>query len=198
MAGLGNQFTLVVPPYTMLEVLIPAAPTNTPPGLAPIANQTVNPGQTVAVTSRATDTNLPTPSLTFSLLSGPAGCALAQINNTNATVTWRPLVTQGGTTNAFNLKVVDTGGFSATQNFTVTVNPFILPVVTGVAGNQGQLSLTVSGQTGPDYAVQSSTNLGDWTTEFVTNAPVLPLVWTTNAGSWPVEFFRVQAGPPGP
>jgi len=198
MSGLGNQFTLAVPPYTMLAVLIPAAPTNTPPGLAPIVNQTVNPGQKVTVTARATDTNQPTPTLTFSMLSGPAGSALAQINNTNATVNWRPLVTQGGTTNVFNLKVADNGGLSATQNFTVTVNPFILPVVTGVAGNQGQLALTVSGQTGPDYAVQSSTNLGDWTTVFLTNAPVLPVVWTTNVGNLPVQFFRIQTGPPGP
>jgi len=197
-SGLGNQFSLVVPPYTMLAVLIPAAPTNTPPVFAPMASQVVNPGQTVAATARVTDTNLPTPALTFSLLSGPAGSALAQINNANATVTWRPLVTQGGTTNLFNLKVVDSGGLSATQNFTVTVNPFILPVVTGVTGNQGQLVLTVGGQSGPDYAVQSSTNLGNWTTVFVTNGPVLPLVWTTNVGSWPVQFFRIQAGPPGP
>ena len=64
--GLGNQFTISVPPYTMIDLLIPPA-TNTPPVLAAISNRTVNAGQTVAFTASATDTDSPPQTLTFTL-----------------------------------------------------------------------------------------------------------------------------------
>jgi hypothetical protein len=37
---------------------------------------------------------------------------------------------------------------------------------------------SVSGVTGPDYAVQSSTNLGDWSTLFITKSPATQFLWT--------------------
>ena len=73
-SGLGNSFTVSIPPYTMVDLLIPPAASNTPPVLAPIGNQTVNVGQTVAFTASATDTNQPPPILTFALLDGIALC----------------------------------------------------------------------------------------------------------------------------
>ena len=66
--GLGNSFTVLVPAYTMIDLLIPLAPSNTPPVLASIGNQTVNVGQTVAFIASATDTDQPPQTLTFSLL----------------------------------------------------------------------------------------------------------------------------------
>ena len=55
---------------TIALTLNAVTPPNTPPTLAPIANQTVNVGQTVAFTASATDTDQPPQTLTFSLLSG--------------------------------------------------------------------------------------------------------------------------------
>jgi len=63
----------------------------------------------------------------------------------------------------------------------------------------GQLHLTVTGELGPDYAVQASTNLIDWQTIFTTNSPPTPFDWTDpNAGAFPIRFYRIVLGPPLP
>ena len=80
-------------------------PTNIAPTLAPIVNQTVNVGQTVAITAKASDTNYPTPTLIFSLLGAPAGATLTKLNNTNAAFSWRPLTSQANSTNTISIKV---------------------------------------------------------------------------------------------
>jgi hypothetical protein len=197
-SGLGNSFAVSVPPYTIVDLLIPAAPGNTPPVLAAIGSQTVNVGQTVAFTASATDTNLPAQTLTFSLLNGPGNAAL---NTNSGAFAWRPWATQADSTNLFSLKVVDNGtpSLSATQSFTVTVNPLTPPSVSSATWNNGSLALQVSGQAGPDYAVQVSTNLVDWNTLFITNFPPMPFQWVdTNAANLPAQFYRVKAGPPLP
>ncbi len=199
-SGLGNSFTVSVPPYTIVDLLIPPVPSNTPPVLAPISDQTVNVGQTVAFTAVAADTDQPPQTLTFSLLSGPTNAVLSQINNTNASFSWRPLVTQADTTNSFALEVADNGSpsLSATQSFNVTVNPLTLPSVSSVTVNNGQFTLQVTNSiVGPDYAVQVSSNLLDWTTAFITNSPAVPFSWTdTNTATQPVQFYRIEIGPP--
>jgi hypothetical protein len=65
--------------------------------------------------------------------------------------------------------------------------------------DHGQIGFQVSGVTGPDYAVQGSTNLADWNTLFITNSPAMPFSWTdTNAAALPARFYRIKAGPPLP
>lgn len=197
-SGLGNQFTVLVPAYTMVNLLIPPAPTNTPPVLASIGNQTVNVGQTVAFTASVTDTDQPPQTLTFNLLTGPGNAAL---NTNSGAFSWRPLVTQAGTTNAFTLKVADNGSpsLSATQSFTVTVNPLAQPGLSSIGLSNGLIGFQVSGDIGPDYAVQGSTNLADWITLFVTNSPAMPFLWTdTNTATLPAQFYRIKAGSPLP
>src|ERR1035437_1852710 len=196
--ALGNQFTVLVPAYTMVNLLIPPAPTNTPPVLASIGNQTVNVGQTVAFTASVTDTDQPPQTLTFNLLTGPGNAAL---NTNSGAFSWRPLVTQAGTTNAFTLKVADNGSpsLSATQSFTVTVNPLAQLGLSSIGLSNGLIGFQVSGDIGPDYAVQGSTNLADWITLFVTNSPAMPFLWTdTNTATLPAQFYRIKAGSPLP
>jgi hypothetical protein len=54
----------------------------------------------------------------------------------------------------------------------------------------------VSGDFGPDYIVQASTNLTAWATIFTTNSPVLPFEWTDSvATNYPARFYRVLLGP---
>src|SRR5208283_3582475 len=156
-SGLGNSFTVSVPAYTMVDLIIPAI-SNTPPMLAPIGNQTVNVGPTVAFTASATDTDQPPQTLTFNLLAGPGS---ATLNTNSGAFSWRPQVTDANTTNPFTLKVADNGSpiLSATQSFAVTVNPLTLPAVSSIGLNNGRIGFLVSGVTGPDYAVQGSTNL---------------------------------------
>ena len=138
------------------------------------ANQTVNVGQTVAITANATDTTTSRRTLIFSLLVGPASATLTQLNNTNAAFSWRPQVTDANTINPVTLKVADSGSpsLSATQSFTITVNPLALPAVPSAGWSNGQFTLRVTNSiVGPDYAVQASSNLVNWSTLFITNSP---------------------------
>ncbi len=184
-----------------MTVLVIPLLTNTAPVLAPIGNQTVNVGQTVAFTASAMDTDQPPQTLTFSLSSTPTNDTLTQINNTNAIFNWRPLVTQANTTNVFMVKVADSGNpsLSTTQGFTVTVNPLTPPSISSAVWSNHQFGLQVSGQPGPDYALQVSTNLADWSTLWITNSPSMPFSWTdTNAAALPAQFYRIKVGPPLP
>jgi hypothetical protein len=96
--------------------------------------------------------------------------------------------------------VTASGSFplSATQSFMVTVNPLAQPMVMPVGWNNGQFTLQISGQSGPDYAVLSSTNLLDWTVLFETNSPTLPILWVDTNAIDSTRFYRVLTGPPLP
>jgi hypothetical protein len=196
-SGLGNTFTVTVPAYTIVNLLIPAAQTNTAPILSPIANQTVNVGQTVAFTASATDTDQPPQTLTFALLSGATN---ATLDASSGAFSFRPLVMQANSTNNFTLQVSDNGtpSLSATQSFFVVVNPLSAPGISTISFAGGQFSFSVSGQSGPDYAIEISTNLTQWSNVFITNSPALPFNWTDAPTNSPVRFYRVKLGPPLP
>jgi len=166
---------------------------NTPPVLTPVPNQTINAGVWLVVTNVATDTNLPPPTLTFSLLAGPTNSAL---NPSNGVFMWRPLVRQANTTNVVSIEVADNGTpvLTATNNFTVTVKPLALPTVNSITSAGGQVALVVNGPTGPDYTVLISTNLINWRALLTTNSPAMPLeLVDTNANA--MRFYRIQIGP---
>lgn len=173
------------------------APTNTPPVLAPITNRTVNVGQTVAFTASATDTDQPPQTLTFALLAGGAN---ATLNTNSGAFSFRPLVTQANSTNNFTLKVTDNGtpSLSATQSFVVVVNPLAAPGVSIVSVAGGQIGFSIVGQSGPDYAVESSTNLSQWSLVLVTNSPAVPFKCTDTNAVAPMRFYRIKLGPPLP
>lgn len=195
-SGLGNSFSIAVPAYTMMVLTIPIL-SNTPPVLAAIGNQTVNVGQIIAFTASATDTDLPPQTLTFNLLGAPTNATLSA----NGNFVWRPIVSQSNTTNLISLQVTDSGTppLSATQNFTAIINPLTPPSVSSAVLNNGQFTLQVGGMVGPDYAVQVSTNLIDWNNLFITNSPPMPFTWSdTNAVAQPMQFYRIETGPPLP
>lgn len=170
---------------------------NTPPVLAAITNRTVNVGQTVAFTASATDTNQPPQTLTFALL---AGATNATLNTNSGAFSFRPLVTQANSTNNFTLKVSDNGtpSLSATQSFVVVVNSLAAPSVSNVSIAGGQFSFSINGQAGPDYAVETSTNLTQWSAVFITNSPALPFIWTETNSATTMQFYRIKLGPPLP
>jgi hypothetical protein len=171
---------------------------NTVPSLPAITNRTINVGTVLSIPNNATDTDTPAQTLTYSLPVAPAN---AGIGATSGVLNWRPLVTQANTTNAFSVVVTDSGmpSLSATQSFSVLVNPLALPSVTVPPMANGNIGLTVSGQVGPDYAVQASTNLFDWNTLFITNPMAMPFDWTdTNTSAGPLRFYRIKVGPPLP
>jgi hypothetical protein len=177
--------------------------TNSTPIFVAISNQTVNVGQTLVLTASATDTDQPPQNLTFTLLNGPANGTFTQIDNNNATFTWQPWVTDANTTNPVTWMVTDDGypSMSATQSLMVTVSPLTLPILSPVTVSQGQFTLQVTNaMVGPDYAVQTSSNLVTWTTVFTTNLPSPGSIqWSdTNAAVLPAQFYRLVVGPPLP
>jgi hypothetical protein len=175
--------------------LIGGGAENTPPMLAAITNRTLGVGVSLNLTNSATDGDVPAQTLTFSLLASPTNAVL---NTNNGVLAWRPLVSQGNSTNPFTVKVTDNGtpSLSATQSFVVTVTNLPKPQIATASGGGQPLVLQVSGATGPDYQIQASTNLVNWSVVYTTNAPAMPFVWTNTNMGLPVDFFRILVGPP--
>jgi hypothetical protein len=200
--GLG-AFTFTVADGTnfsytnSINVHIIAASANTAPVLAPISNRTINVGYNLSITNMATDSDTPAQTLTYTLPTAPTN---ATIGSSNGVISWRPLVTQANTTNPFSVVVTDNGTppMSATQSFNVVVNPLMLPSITMPVLSNGQVGLSVSGQTGPDYGIENSTNLSDWQMLLITNPSAMPFIWQTTNFSSPMQFYRIKVGPPLP
>jgi hypothetical protein len=163
-----------------------------------VPDRVINVGVNLAVTNTATDAEAPPQTLTFRLTSSPLN---ALLNTNNGIVTWRPQVTQAGTTNVFAVVVTDNGtpNLSATQSFKVTVNPLAQPGIGLLSLTGTRFGFSVSGQTGPDYAVQVSSNLLSWDILFITNSPAMPFSWTNqDTSAQPAQFYRIKVGPPLP
>jgi len=176
-------------------------PANLAPVLGLIPDQTKNVGETSSVTASAADSVSPPPVLTFSLLNAPASATLVKNNTNSAVFNWRPSVSDANTTNLITLKVADNAvpSLSTTRSFDVVVNPLTLPYLSPPAWSNGSFNLSVTGQTGPDYEVQGSTNLINWTNLWITNSPPMPFSWMdTDAGAYPARFYRLVVGPPLP
>jgi hypothetical protein len=85
---------------------------------------------------------------------------------------------------------------SVTNSFLVTVLPPALPTLTGAGSVNGAFHLSVNGDVGPDYFLEASTNLTDWTLLLGTNPPTLPFDFTDpTATNHPARFYRVRLGP---
>jgi glucuronoarabinoxylan endo-1,4-beta-xylanase len=189
----GASFTYSLPAMSVVTFVGQAA-TNERPSLAPVPNFSVGAGVTVTVTNVATDPDVPPQTLTFSLLSGPVGSAL---DPTNGVFSWRPRVSQANSTNLVTVVVADNGtpSLSATNSFTITVNPLGSAALSSITVARPNVSIVASGPLGPDYTVLTSTNLFDWLPLFTTTPAAMPLsVNDTNVGD-AARFYRLQLGP---
>jgi Putative Ig domain len=168
---------------------------NSAPMLGTLTDRAVNPGQTISFTATATDTDSPPNTLTFSLVSPPAGAGIA---SSSGLFNWRPAVAQAGTTNAVQVRVTDNGvpPLSDTKLFTVIVNPLAPVVLTPVGYTNGQFTLMVNGTIGPDYIISTSTNLTQWSDLLTNLSPATPFQFnSTNLGSSPGRFYRARLSP---
>jgi hypothetical protein len=168
---------------------------NTAPKLEPITNRVVLGGATLTFTNQASDAESAWQTLTFSLLDAPAG---ATVGADTGVFAWRPNIAQSGTSNAMRVVVSDNGvpSLSATQGFAVSVITPASPQFGPTVFDGAQFGGVIQGDAGPDYVVQASTNLEDWTRIFAVASPLLPLQWRdTNAGDFGRRFYRIQLGP---
>jgi len=102
--------------------------------------------------------------------------------------------TNGGTF-SFIVQVADHTSATAQQIFTVAIQNNA-PTLTVQGYTNGRIQLLISGDAGPNYSIESSTNLLDWAAVFTTNAPAMPFHWQdpdTSAG--PSRFYRTALGP---
>jgi uncharacterized protein (UPF0179 family) len=163
---------------------------NASPVLAAIPSQTVNEGSTLTLTATATDPDFPPNTLTFTLLSPPAG---ATINPVTGVFTWQPTEAQGPSTAVIRVRVTDNGtpNLSDTKSFTVTVNevnsPPVLATIANQAVNEGSaLSVAVTA-TDPDLPANTLTfSLGPSAPVGASIDPSTGLfTWTPTAGQAP-------------
>jgi glucuronoarabinoxylan endo-1,4-beta-xylanase len=171
---------------------------NETPVFTPVADQTINAGMTLVITNAVTDPDVLPLTLTFTLLNGPSNATLTTDGSgTNGIFTWRPLVSQAGTTNPVGVQVTDSGtpNLSATNNFNVIVNPLNQPILGSITLSNGQVNLVVNGDQGPDYTLLTSTDLINWRALFTTNSPLLPLLLVDTNSTDTVRYYRLQLGP---
>jgi len=180
---------------TFDNVTLSNTTTNAAPVLNPIANCTLIAGQTLTFTNVATDADVPLQTLTFSLIAPPPG---ATVDSSRGVFNWRPTIAQSPATYLFSVTVTDNGtpSLSATQSFVVTVTAPATPMVSGVKLVNGQFSMTIGGDNGPDYTIFASPNLIDWMPIQVTSSPTPPFTFTDpDAVNFQKRFYRVRLGP---
>jgi glucuronoarabinoxylan endo-1,4-beta-xylanase len=198
----GSSFSYTLPARSVVTFVGQAVnASSVPPSLTPVADQTMDAGQTLLVTNTATDPNVPPQSLTFSLLNSPAGATLTPLDTTDAQFSWRAPVDSAGTTNLVTVTVMDNGTLlSATNSFNVIVNPLSsLPTLDSIGVSGGEVTLVLNGPEGPDYTLLSTTNLtdpvGSWQVLMTTNSPVTPVTLMDTNSSDPARFYLIEIGP---
>ncbi|HEX7652868.1 MAG TPA: hypothetical protein VF607_05145 [Verrucomicrobiae bacterium] len=184
---------------SQVRQVIPAGvfwPANTPPQLAPVANATLFTGQTLSITNRTVDGDLPAQTLTYSLATAPVD---ANLDAGTGILRWRPTMAQSPSTNLFSIAVTDSGQppLSATQSFWATVVRPAPPLLQAGGTTSQGFRLHIDGVPGPDYQVYGCTNLNNnWQWLGTTNPASLPFDFvdpgSSNAAT---RFYRIQLGP---
>jgi len=167
---------------------------NHAPVLASVSDQTMGAGMTLVLTNAASDSDS-WQTLTYSLLAAPVGATIAP---TTGVFSWRPSVAQADSTNVVTVKVADSGTPSLTNaiSFIVSVTPISAPVLSSAGVINGLFTFQVHGDAGPDYVIEASTNLVNWSTVFSTNSPGLPFIWSDlGYGQSAIGFYRIRLGP---
>jgi len=188
----GGSFTYQLPATSVVTFVGQVA--NTAPTLTSTGDRTVPTGVTLSITNSASDPDSPPQSLTYSIVQGPTNAA---IDPTNGIFIWRPSVSQGNSTNIFAIRAADNGSpsLSGTNSFKVTVPAVNHPALSSISENAGRTTLAISGDAGPDYIVQTSTNLLNWVPLLTTNPAALPLTVSVTNGPDAQRFYRIQLGP---
>ena len=170
-----NTFTVIV-----TEV-------NSAPTLAPISDLATYAGIPLAITNAATDSDIPTNTLSFSLTLAPTG---ATIDAASGLIAWTPPA--AAATNLFTVRVTDDGTppLAAEISFAVSV---LFPSLQ-IGGDPSQMLLNWPADATP-FILESSTDLYDiasW--QPVTNPPSTNgiLLQITNAPAFDREFFRLR------
>ena len=117
-------------------------------------------------------------------------------NATNSILTLTNV--QGSNAGVYSVIVSNTAGFapSANASLTVTSTTPALPQLSNSVYTNGTFSLTVNGDSGHDYIIQTSSNLTDWNSVFTNPQANPPFIWNDpGASNFNQRFYRIQVGP---
>jgi pectate lyase len=117
----------------------------------------------------------------------------AVANATNATLTLASV--QSTNVGVYSVVVTNSTASVASTNVSLnlTVTTPAMPQVSGSVYTNGTFSLTVNGDAGYNYIIQTSTNLTIWTSIFTNPMPTLPFTWSdTGASNYSQQFYRIQ------
>jgi uncharacterized repeat protein (TIGR01451 family) len=201
-----NQVTVMVtdngsPPMTTAQSFtIAVLESNEPPVLAPVVDRTIHAGMTLVITNSATDPDIPTNTLMFSLDPGPAG---ASIDPASGVFSWSPDDSFANTTNAVTVVVTDNNPWAVnkqqltdTKSFNVLVVP--PPALSSALSSNGEMTLTWSSISGQTYRVQYITDLfsTNWT-DLIPDVTATDVTATTTdqATTDAQRFYRVMVLP---
>ncbi|MCX6896703.1 MAG: hypothetical protein NTZ16_14675 [Verrucomicrobia bacterium] len=145
----------------------PYAPTNTPPQfVATPTNYTILALDTLTVTNAATDADFPPQTLTYTvtltnLLDNSEVTNNPPTIDTNGVIVWTPSVAQSASTNLITTVVTDNGtpNLSATNTFTVVVEPPPPFNITSVTVTATNITLGWVAPSYEQFAVQWASNL---------------------------------------
>ena len=102
----------------------------------------------------------------------------------------------GASAPALLLAITNGTLLSATQSFWVSVFTPTSPEVAASGFTNDHWFMTINGPSGPDYYIETSTNLVDWHLRAGLSEPLLPLVWVDEGTNRPPQLFhRVRLGP---
>ena len=109
-------------------------PSNYPPVLDPIGNQTVEELSLLSFTATATDPDLPEDTLTFSLVGAPAGASITS----GGLFSWTPTEAQGPADHTFDVCVSD-GALDDCETLTVSVTEGMTVTFNSLGAYDGQI-----------------------------------------------------------
>jgi hypothetical protein len=173
---------------------------NTAPILPAQPDQVLMIPAVLTVTNTATDTDLPTNSLSYQLIAAPAGAAI----DLSGIISWTPAPAQAPSTNLFTTVVTDSNPWavnnphlSATNSFSVTVLSAPAPApfhVLSVAVTNRAVLITWESVPGQAYRLQYKTDWGqtnwqDLVPDVTANGSTAS--GTDTMGREPSRFYRV-------
>ena len=95
---------------------------------------------------------------------------------------------------SFIVQAADSASGTASQLFTVEI-AHSAPTLAVQSIANSTIQLLVTGDTGANYEIDTSTNLVDWASAFTTNSAVTPFRWSDTGASNSATFYRVLLNP---
>jgi len=168
---------------------------NSTPVLTHVADRTIHAGATLVVTNSASDTDLPTNTLTFSLGTGaPSGASIAPASGL---LTWTPDGSFVNTINPIAVHVIDNGVPPLGDSTSFNVSVVSRPVIQSITHSNDLVTITWSAIANQTYLVQYKDDLGavGWNDLLPEVTASGPTATKTSAATVGQRFYRVRLSP---